>query len=89
MPNVMDAGGGKVWIQMEWEQIDAIVKNELREQIVTMSKPTKWIHPDDSEHEKILLPALKIVYEYFAGEKNLIELEKELNDKLTRVEVVK
>jgi len=79
MPNVMDAGGGKVWIQMEWEQIDAIVKNELREQIVTMSKPTKWIHPDDSEHEKILLPALKIVYEYFAGEKNLIELEKELN----------
>jgi hypothetical protein len=79
MSNVMDAGGNKAWIQMEWEQVDAIVRHELRQQIITTSQPEGWRHPDDIEYDKILLPALKIVYEYFAGEKNLIELEKELN----------
>lgn len=81
MPNVMDAGGTKVWVQLEWEQIDSIVEKELKEQIIyaSMDKEGNWMHPDDVEYNKVLLPALKVVYEYFAGEKKMKDLEGQLN----------
>ena len=77
----LDVNGTKVWVQLEWEQIDAIVEKELKEQIIyaSMDESGKFMHPDDIEYNKVLLPALKIVYEYFAGEKRTKELQEQLN----------
>jgi hypothetical protein len=71
----------KVLVELEWEQIDAIIKNELREHIEMIHKELsvgEHIHPDDEADKQKLLPALYVVYEYWAGEAESMRLMKEL-----------
>lgn len=71
----------KVLVELEWEQIDAIIKNELREHIEMIHKELsvgEHIHPDDEADKQKLLPALYVVYEYWAGEEKSMQLMEEL-----------
>jgi hypothetical protein len=88
MTNAQVVNGNKVLVELEWEQIDAIVCQEIREHIIMVEseKNGKWIHPDDKEHNKILLPALYVVYEYCAGEEAANKLKEQLNETIRSAE---
>lgn len=88
MTNALVVDGNKVLVELEWGQIDAIVRQELREHIIMVEgeKNGRWIHPDDEEHNKILLPALYVVYEYYAGEQAANELKEQLNETVRSAE---
>ena len=88
MTNALVVDGNKVLVEMEWEQIDAIVRQEIREHIIMVEgeKNGRWIHQDDEEHNKILLPALYVVYEYYAGEQAANELKEQLNETVRSAE---
>lgn len=82
MTNAMVVDGNKVMVELEWEQIDAILCQEIREHILMVHRDivgADWVHPDDEEHNKILLPALFVVYEYWAGKSAADELKEQLN----------
>ena len=82
MTNAQVADGNKVLVELEWEQIDAIVRNEVRDHIYMVHREEQandWIHPDDAEHNKILLPALLTVYEYWAGEEAAKKIKEQLD----------
>jgi hypothetical protein len=69
-------------VELEWEQIDAIVKNEIMERIedcATMLQRDKYAHPEDIAYSHKMLPALLIVYEYYAGEEAVNELREKFN----------
>lgn len=85
MTDVEDADGTKVWVQLEWDQIDAIVVKEIKWHIQTIARDVEaaktgegWVHPEDAEHNPKLLSALFVVYEYWAGEAAANKLKKEL-----------
>jgi hypothetical protein len=88
MSNALVVDGNKVLVEMEWEQIDGIVRQELREHIIMTEreKGGRWVHPDDEEHNKILLPALYTVYEYYAGQEAVNELREQLNETVRSAE---
>jgi len=71
------------WVQLNWEQIDAIVEDELRSLIISTHEELNgtFIHPDDFEMCSTLLPAAKIIYKYYAGENKLKKLKEELYEK--------
>jgi len=74
----------KVTIELEWEQIDAIMVGELRAQIEMMEKENRegvFLHPDDRLSNENLLPAMYKVYEYWAGEEAAEELMAQEKDK--------
>ena len=81
MTNALVVDGNKVLVEMEWEQIDGIVRQELREHIIMTEKEKggRWIHPDDEEHNKILLPALLTVYRYWAGEEAANKIKEQID----------
>lgn len=69
----------KVLVELEWEQIDAIVRNELRDHIEMIHRELavgEYIHPDDEADKKELLPALYVVYEYWAGKTDTDKLKE-------------
>jgi len=71
----------KVLVELEWDQIDAIVRNELRDHIEMIHRELAaggHIHPDDEAGKQKLLPALYVVYEHWAGEAESMRLMKEL-----------
>ena len=73
--------GTKVWVEMEWEQVDEIICRELREHIIMVHKEVvseNHVHPDDKTDAEELLPALLRVYQYWAGEAEVIKVTKEL-----------
>jgi len=79
------ASGTKVWVQLEWEQIDAVIVKELKWHIQTIARDVEaaktgegWVHPDDAAHNPKLLSSLFVVYEYWAGEAAANKLKKEL-----------
>lgn len=80
-----DESGTKVWVQLEWEQVDAMVVKELKDsiegtaQMVEAAKShSSWVHPDDAEHNLKLLPALFLVYQHWAGEEAAAELKQQV-----------
>lgn len=87
MSNAKVVDGNKVLVELEWEQIDAIVRNEVRDHIYMVHRELQlegrmhgeYVHPDDIEHNKILLPALLTVYEYWAGEEAANKIKEQLN----------
>lgn len=71
----------KVMVELEWEQIDAIICSELRSHIIMVHKEVvseNHVHPDDKTDAEELLPALLKVYQYWAGEAEVIKVAKEL-----------
>lgn len=67
----------KVLVELEWEQIDAIIRSELRDHIEMIHREMavgEYIHPDDKADKQKLLPALYVVYEYWAGEAESMRL---------------
>lgn len=71
----------KVLVELEWEQIDAIVRNELRDHAImveTEMAKDYYLHPDDKKDNETLLPALVRAYEYWAGENETARLMEEL-----------
>jgi hypothetical protein len=86
MSDAEDAYGTKVWVQLEWEQIDAVIVKELKEHIESSARDVQaaksgisWVHPEDAEYSKsILLPALFVVYEYWAGEEAAEKLKEKV-----------
>jgi hypothetical protein len=84
MQNVQDANGTKVWVELEWEQIDAIVVKELKGHIentardVNIAKNGGYVHPLDVEYYQRLLPALLVVYEHWVGEEAAAQLKQEV-----------
>lgn len=82
MSNAQVVDGNKVLVELEWEQIDAIVRNEIRDHIYMVHREILgegWMHPDDIEQNKVLLPALLTVYEYCAGKEALEKIKETLN----------
>ena len=80
-----DASGTKVWVQLEWEQIDAIVVKELKDHIEITARDINavkngdgWVHPEDAERNLRLLPALLVVYEQWAGEEATEKLKEQV-----------
>ena len=81
MSNAKVVDGNKVMVELEWEQIDAIVRNELRDHIEMIHRELaarEYVHPDDEAKKKELLPALYVVYEHWAGEAESMQLMNEL-----------
>jgi hypothetical protein len=71
----------KVMVELEWEQIDAIIRHELRDHIEMIHRElaaAHYIHPDDEADKQKLLPALYVVYEYWAGETEANKLKEEM-----------
>lgn len=69
----------KVLVELEWEQIDAIVRNELRDHIEMIHRELavgEYVHPDDEADKQKLLPALYVVYEYWAGQAETNKLKE-------------
>jgi len=80
-----DAYGTKVWVQLEWEQVDALIAKELKEHIEITARDMKaaetgegWIHPEDVSYNVKLLPALFVVYEHWAGEEAAESLKEQV-----------
>jgi hypothetical protein len=85
MSDAQDANGTRVWVQLEWEQVDAMIVRELKEHIEITARDVAaartgegWVHPEDVEYNEKLLPALLVVYEHWAGEEAANKLKKEL-----------
>lgn len=79
MSNALAVNGNKVVVELEWEQIDAIIVHELREHIEMIHRELAvggHIHPDDEADKQKLLPALYVVYEYWAGESETNKLKE-------------
>jgi hypothetical protein len=81
-----DAYGTKVWVRLEWEQVDAMIAKELKEHIEITVRDMHaakngegYAHPDDVVYNFKLLPALLIVYEHYAGEDAANKLKEEIN----------
>lgn len=73
--------GMKVWVELDWEQLDSIICTELKSHIImchTEIQNDMWLHPDDKLDSETLFPALWRVYEYWAGNTEVKELKKEL-----------
>lgn len=71
----------KVMVELQWEQIDTIIANELREHIIMMQREREaglWVHPDDQADNHELFPALCKVHKYWAGEAESMRLMDEL-----------
>lgn len=69
----------KVLVELEWEQVDSIVRNEIGDQIEMIHREmvaSSYVHPDDKAHQEKLLPALYLVYEYWAGESETNKLKE-------------
>lgn len=69
-------------VKLEWEQVDAIVAKEIKDAIEIIShelRNKEFIHPDDEARNLELLPALFLVYDYWAGEHEADKLKKELD----------
>lgn len=82
MNDVLAVDGYKVLVELDWEQIAAIVRNEIRDHIYMVHRELMyegWVHPDDVEHNKVLLPALLTVYEYWAGEEAFKKIKETLS----------
>lgn len=81
MSNAKVVYGNKVLVELEWEQIDAIVVKEIRNHIYMVNREMQgdWIHPDDVEDNKILLPALLTVYRYWAGEEAANKIKEQID----------
>jgi hypothetical protein len=69
----------KLMVELEYEQIDKIVIKELETAISYALKKDKWKHKDDIKYDKKLLPALKTVYRYYAGEEQFEKLKEKIN----------
>jgi hypothetical protein len=65
----------KVTIELEYEQIDAIVCKELKEQIEMVFRDN---NKSNFEHNERLLEGLFVVYDYFAGEDAVKEIQDEI-----------
>ena len=71
----------KVLVELEWEQIDAIIEKELRAHIISLHKEMAadhWVHPDDQADNAELFPAMCKVHKYWAGEAESMRLMDEL-----------
>lgn len=71
----------RVLVELEWEQIDAIIEKELREHIIMLHKEMMadhWMHPDDQADSAELFPAMCKVHKYWAGEEESMRLMNEL-----------
>jgi hypothetical protein len=73
--DAQDVYGTKVWVQLEWEQVDALIAKELKEHIEITAREIhaestgeSWVHPEDVVYNPKLLSALFIVYQHWAGE---------------------
>jgi hypothetical protein len=71
----------KATIELEYEQIDAIICTQLKEHIEMISRDNNEPFAD---HEYInrLLEGFFVVYDYFAGEDAVKELQDEIGYKL-------
>jgi hypothetical protein len=85
MSDAEDAYGTKVWVQLEWEQVDAMIVKELKWHIENAAcemraaeTGEKWVHPEDVARNVKLLPALLVVYEHWAGEEAAAKLKQDL-----------
>ena len=86
MSNAQVVDGNKVLVELEWEQIDAIVRNELRDHVMIVHKEmmgSDYMHPDDIEDNKTLLTALLRCYEYWAGKVETNKLKQEIGYEVT------
>ena len=73
--------GTKVMVEMDWEQVDEIICSELRSHSIMVHEEVvaeNHVHPDDKTDAEELLPALLKVYQYWAGEAEVIKVTKEL-----------
>ncbi len=55
------------------EQIEVLVRKELRWHLRNSYSPKPWVHPDDITYEAQLKEALKVVLEYFGGDPDEFE----------------
>ena len=69
----------KVTIEIDYDQIDAIVCAQLKEHIEMAFRD--YDGPNDEYNER-LLEGLFVVYDYFAGEDALKELQDEIGYKV-------
>jgi hypothetical protein len=83
--DAQDFYGTKVWVQLEWEQVDALIAKELKEHIQIIARDVEaastgegWVHPEDAEYNPKLLSALFIVYQHWAGEEAAESLKEQL-----------
>jgi hypothetical protein len=65
----------KVTIEIDYDQIDAIVCTQLKEHIEMAVRDN--YEPNDEYNER-LLEGLFVVYDYFAGEDAVKELKEEI-----------
>ena len=66
---------------LEWEQVDSLVAQELKRQIEGFSEEANsgsWMHPDDVAYAKEILPAMLMVYEYWAGKEAAESLKQNI-----------
>jgi hypothetical protein len=74
----------KVTFEMEDVQVDAIIVDELERHILMTAKyivaadNDVYVHPEDDAYNRKLIPALFIVYEYFAGKEAAANLKKQV-----------
>lgn len=80
MTNAQVVDGNKVLVELDWDQIDAIIKNELREHIIITHKEMQgeYFHQDDEAYNHVLFPALCVVHKHWAGEAESMQLMNEL-----------
>ena len=85
MSDAEHAYGTKVWVQLEWEQVDAMIAKELKEHIEITARDMRaaetgegWLHSEDVAYNVKLLPALFIVYQHWAGEEAAESLKERL-----------
>ena len=84
MSDATNANGKKVWAQLEWEQVDAIIADELESHIfmtaheIVAADNDVPVHPEDDAYNRKLIPALFIVYEHWAGEEAAANLKKQV-----------
>jgi len=84
MSDATNANGKKVWVQLEWEQVDGIIVDELEGHILMTAHDIvaadygAHVHPDDDSYNRKLLPALFVVYEHWAGEEATADLKKQV-----------
>ena len=83
--DAQDVYGTKVWVQLEWEQVDAMIVKELKWHIENAARDMKaaetgegWAHPEDVAYNVRLLPALFVVYEHWAGEEAAESLKEQV-----------
>lgn len=89
MQGAATVDGIKVTVELELEQIRAIVASELEcciHETEADIRKNRYIHPDDEEYYEKFLPAVYLVYAHYAGEAQAEKLREAYKTEVTELE---